>query len=115
MEELAAGVEPQGAAPGEVIVRQGEPGDRFFIIESGTVAVAVDGGAERALGPGGSFGEIALLRDVPRTATVTASTEVRLVAIERTRFLAAVTGNRSSVAAADRVVERHLRSRSSGD
>ena len=115
MEELAAGVERQQAARGEVIVRQGEPGDRFFIIESGTAAVAVDGRADRPLGPGGSFGEIALLRDVPRTATVTASTDVRLVAIERTRFLAAVTGNRSSVAAADRVVETHLGISSSGD
>jgi hypothetical protein len=108
IEELAAGIERGSAEPGEVVFRLDDEGDRFFIIDRGEVDVVAGDGPARRLGPGGSFGEIALLRDVPRTATVTAVGEISLVAIERSRFLAAVTGNRSSAATAERVVAGHL-------
>jgi CRP-like cAMP-binding protein len=68
----------------------------------------VDGRPPSRLGHGASFGEIALLRDVPRTATVTASGPVRLAYLERDRFIAAVTGHDASAAAADVVVRAHL-------
>lgn len=89
------------------IVRQGEPGDRFYIIEAGEAEVAFDDGT-KVLGPGASFGEIALLRDVPRTATVTARTDVLLRALERGDFLAAVTGDAASATAADALIARRL-------
>jgi CRP-like cAMP-binding protein len=72
------------------------------------VDIAADDRAPSRLERGGSFGEIALLRDVPRTATVTAVGPVRLAFLERDRFIAAVTGHRASAAAADDVVRGHL-------
>ena len=82
---------------GEAIVREGEVGDRFYVIESGEVEIL-----GRTFGPGESFGEIALLRDVPRTATVTAVTDVALVTLERDIFVAAVTGHGPAHATAER-------------
>jgi MFS family permease len=96
------------AAEGTVIVRQGDPGDRFYIVVEGTMAVTIDGAPRRDLQAGSFFGEIALLRDVPRTATVTARTACRLLALERQVFLQAVTGSIGSLAEADRGIERHV-------
>jgi CRP-like cAMP-binding protein len=73
-------------APGETVIEQGEVGDAFFAIRSGQVDVFVDGQAVRTQGPGSYFGEIALLLDVPRTATVTARTQVRAYRLEREGF-----------------------------
>jgi CRP-like cAMP-binding protein len=70
--------------------------------------VSVDGAPVRSQGPGGYFGEIALLRDVPRTATVTARGEVDLRALRREDFLAAVAGHPGSAAAADTVAVGRL-------
>ena len=78
------------ATQGDVVVAEGEPGQRFFVIGSGRVDVTMAGRHVRELGPGGWFGEIALLRDVPRTATVTASEDTVLWALERDSFLASV-------------------------
>jgi MFS family permease len=79
-------------AAGEVIVRAGEAGDRFYVIDTG--AAAIDLGSRTVhSGPGDFFGEIALLQDVPRTATVRAESEMRLYALERDDFLAALTGH----------------------
>jgi len=91
--------EPAGTA----IIRKGDPGDRYYVLQSGTVEVE-----GRLLAPGAGFGEIALLRDVPRTATVTARTDVVLQALERRDFLAAVTGHALSATAADAVIARRL-------
>jgi MFS family permease len=86
---------------GNVLIRQGDYGDRFYVLAEGRVVVTKDGATIRELGPGGYFGEIALLRDVPRTATITAITPLRVIAIERERFLEAVTGHPQSHANAE--------------
>jgi CRP-like cAMP-binding protein/Zn-dependent protease len=72
--------------PGDALVTQGEPGDRFYVIASGRAEVVRDGTAVGAIGKGRFFGEVALLRDVPRTATVTATTPMRLFALDRDGF-----------------------------
>ena len=103
LEHLAATAADLRAGAGDVIIRAGDPGDHFYAIEEGEVEIE-----GRRFGPGESFGEIALLRDVPRTATVTAVTDVVLRALERDEFLAAVTGHESAHASADETVAARL-------
>jgi hypothetical protein len=104
LDQLASSLIPVSATAGTEIVRKGDHGDRFYIVASGDVEV-VDHGEQ---GPGEYFGEIALLRDVPRTATVRAKTDVELFALERDEFLSAVTGHPASAEAADAVVASRL-------
>ena len=78
---------------GDVLMRQGDHGDRFYVIADGWTDVDQDGERLRACGPGDVLGEIALLRDCPRTATVTARTDVLLYALERDAFIGAVSGS----------------------
>src|SRR4051794_23417594 len=92
IEQLARGLEPVQVAAGEVVFRQGDPGDRFYVIETGHADVVGDGLLITALGPGEGFGEIALLRRVPRTATVLAVDDLELYALTSDRFLPVVTG-----------------------
>jgi cAMP-dependent protein kinase regulator len=73
-------------APGEAIVEQGEVGDAFYALRSGQVDVYQDGEHLRTLGPGSYFGEVALLLDMPRTATVVARTPVRAYRLDREGF-----------------------------
>ena len=87
---------------------QGEAGERFYLIDEGQVEIRRDGVVRHVEGEGGCFGEIALLRDVPRTATVRARCDTRLMALERERFIAAVTGHVRSSEAADAVVEARV-------
>jgi MFS family permease len=108
LEGLASRLVPVHAAAGETIVRQGEPGDRFYVISSGEVEVSLDGKPQATQGPGDHFGEIALLRDVPRTATVTARTDTDLFALDRDDFVTAVTGHAASAEAAEAVVGARL-------
>jgi MFS family permease len=108
LEHLAGRFVPVHASAGEAIVRQGERGDRFYVVAGGEIEIALDSGPPRVEGPGSYFGEIALLRDVPRTATVRARTDVELYALERDDFLAAVTGHAGSTEAADAVVGSRL-------
>jgi hypothetical protein len=110
LEHLAARLVPLRVDAGSVIVKQGDSGDRFYVVVEGEVDVEVDGARVSELGPGGYFGEIALIRDVPRTATATARTDVVLYALEREDFLAAVTGHAPSEAAAENVASARLAS-----
>ncbi|HYX75551.1 MAG TPA: cyclic nucleotide-binding domain-containing protein, partial [Gaiellaceae bacterium] len=108
IEQLASHLSHVRVTAGEPVFRQGDHGDHFYVVAEGEVMVAPVGRPAVTLGPGGSFGEVALLRDVPRTATVIASTDVELLALERNVFIAAVTGHAPSAAAADAVVATHL-------
>jgi MFS family permease len=92
---------------GDVVIRAGDPGDRFYIVADGDFDVLADG-ADRKLGVGDYFGEIALLRDVPRTATVRAVVDGQLYALERADFLAAVTSHSAARVAGEAVVEERL-------
>jgi CRP-like cAMP-binding protein len=78
--------------PGETIIEQGEEGDAFYAIRAGQVEVFQDGVSTRTMGPGSHFGEIALLMDVPRTATIVARTLVRVFRLPREGFERAVAG-----------------------
>jgi MFS family permease len=108
VETLARGASVFRVPAGAVIVREGDPSDRFYIVESGRVAVTHDGVALRQEGPGDYFGEIGLLRDVPRTATVTAVEDTVLQSVERDEFLSVVTGDSESRSAAEGTVTRRL-------
>jgi MFS family permease len=114
LEQLASRLARVRVPAGEVVFRLGDPGDRFYVIGEGEVAVTLDGRPPVTLGRGAYFGEIALLRDVPRTATVTARTEVELYALERDVFIAAVTGHAPSAEAADAVIASRLASAGAG-
>jgi MFS family permease len=112
IEALAGRAVAVAVPAGEEVFRQNDHGDRFYVIAEGEVGVAVDGDERPALGAGGWFGEIALLRDVPRTATITARTDLELLAVERDDFIAAVTGHAPSAEAAGAVVGARLAARS---
>ena len=108
VEALAARLEPRRLATGEIVFAQGDVGGEYYLIEQGRAGVEIDGQRVAELGPGDGFGEIALLRAVPRTASVTALTELALHALERDDFLAAVTGHAATRAAAETLVARRL-------
>jgi MFS family permease len=106
-EHMATALKPVSVAGGAVVIRVGEPGDRFYIVDEGELEVDAQGVRSR-VGARDYFGEIALLRDVPRTATVTAVADSKLFALERDDFLAAVTGHPGARAAGEAVVEERL-------
>jgi MFS family permease len=108
VEGLARKLTPVQVPAGTVIVQEGEESDRFFVIESGSVRVSHGDRVVREEAAGDFFGEIGLLRDVPRTATVTADTDTLLQALDRDDFLAAVTGQHDATTAADLVVSRRI-------
>ena len=108
LEHLASRLVPLRVEPWTVIVREGDPGDRFYIVAEGEIEVRQDRRLVSELKAGGYFGEIALMRDVPRTATVIARTPAVLYALDREDFLAAVTGHPQSAEAAETVVSARL-------
>jgi MFS family permease len=108
IEALAGGLTTETASAGTAVVREGEVSDRFLVIVSGRVEVTLDGEHVRFEGPGEFFGEIGLLRDVPRTATVTALDDCELAGLTREDFLGAVQGTDASMAAAYHVVTSRL-------
>ncbi len=95
-------------AAGETVISEGEPGDQFYVVESGALTASFHGEVLSQQGPGDPFGEIALLRDVPRTATVTADEDSVLLYLERDEFLAAVTGNSEVAGRADDLIARRI-------
>ena len=109
LEQLAGDLVEERVAEGTVLVRQGDIGDRFYILVDGTVEVLVDERSVATLASGDAFGEIALLRDIPRTATVVAREECRVASIDRDAFVSAVSGDRVSTAAANLIVAERTR------
>ena len=108
VEGLARASERRRLGPGEVVVTEGEPAHEFFVIVAGEVEVTHDGAVLRREGPGEVFGEIGLLRNVPRTATVTAVTDVELLVLGRKPFLETVSGTLESARAAEDLAWKRL-------
>lgn len=108
LECLVDGASTRHYEPGEPVMSEGEPGDSLHVIEEGEATVTVRGVPHPRLRPGDAFGEIALLRDVPRTATVRAATPLRTLRIQRPDFLRVVAGNRVSAQLADTLASTRL-------
>ena len=108
VERLAMKLQPLEFPAGTTVITEGDIGDRYYVLASGAAEVIIDGAIRSSLGPGEGFGEIALLRDVPRTATVMMTEPGTLFSLDRESFLDAVSSNRRSLAAADETVSRRL-------
>lgn len=108
IERILTHLERVDAPGGEILIREGEVGDRFFMIVSGEAEVTREGVPVTSLTAGDHVGEVALLRDVPRTATVTAKTPMTFQTLDRVSFLEAVTGYPQSHARAEAIVEERL-------
>jgi MFS family permease len=106
-EQIAGRLVETTAEPGEVVVWKGDVGDMFYIVADGRLTVEVDD-SETMCDAGAFFGEIALLRDVPRTATVRVVTRAELYAVHRDDFLSALSGHRPATAAASAIAEAKL-------
>jgi MFS family permease len=108
IERLSARLIPLTVPAGAWVIREGEAGDRYYIVDSGSVEVSVDDRLIRTQHAGDAFGEIALLRDVPRTASVQATTDLTLFGLERDVFLAVLAGHPMSRSAAESAAAERL-------
>ena len=108
MEQLSGRLRRIEVAPGDVVVTEGEAGDLFYVIESGHLDARSNGSLLSSMGPRDTFGEIALLRDVPRTASVVATAPSVLYVMEREDFLAAMTGDHEVRSRAELVATRRM-------
>jgi CRP-like cAMP-binding protein len=111
IEQLGAGLEHAEFAPRQPVFEQGERGEGFYVVESGRAEVVRDGRVVATLGRGDCFGEIALLRDLPRTATIRASADasMRVSVLQRNTYLTAVSGYPASSAAGEEIVTARLK------
>ena len=107
-ERVASKLDRHVIRAGEIVISAGDPGDRFYLVGDGELEIDA-GGTVATARRGDYFGEIALLRDVPRTATVTATTETELFGLSRDDFLSTVTGHAVARAAGEDVVVSRLR------
>jgi MFS family permease len=107
-EQVAASLLPISVPAGEVVIRAGEAGDRFYIVADGELDIDANGRHTTAY-EADYFGEIALLRDVPRTATVKAAVDSKLYVLRRADFLSAVTGHSTARAAGEAIAETRLK------
>jgi MFS family permease len=106
-EHLARRLVPFTVPAATRIFDQGDPGDRFYIVARGSVEILIDGSPVTEIMPGGFFGEIALLREVPRQAGAIAREDTELLALEGEDFVAAVTGYSTSQEAAQSVMRSY--------
>jgi Cyclic nucleotide-binding domain len=109
LEAIARSLTSITLRPGDVLIREGEVGDRYYVVADGRLTVTQAMVTLREVGRGAGLGEIALLRDIPRTATVTADTDCRLFMLSRDVFVSAVTGHAPSRRMAESVVAERLR------
>lgn len=108
IEQIAADLERVSFPAGSDVIIQGDPGECYFLIEDGRVEIIHDGSPIATLGPGDGFGEIALLREVPRTATVRATTALEVFRLQRPAFIEAIGGSLRSGHAAEALVGARL-------
>jgi hypothetical protein len=110
IQQLGGGLEHAAIAPSATVFRQGDPGEAFYIVESGRAEVVLEGRVVATLARGDCFGEIALLHDRPRTATVRAAAdgELRAGVLRRGPFLTAVTGYPAAASAGEALVASRL-------
>jgi hypothetical protein len=108
LEGLAVALTPAALPAGTVLMRQGEPGDAYYAIAAGELDVQQDGHLLRRCGRGDGVGEIALLRAIPRTATVVAHTAATVYKLDREPFLTAVLGNAPTQRHADHIADARL-------
>ena len=108
IEHLAGSLEPASFEAGEWLMRKGEPGDRYLLIDRGEAEVSRFGEVIARLGPGDGAGEIALINDIPRTASVRAVTPLEAFALGHDDFVEAVSGHAVSQATARDLVDEHL-------
>jgi CRP-like cAMP-binding protein len=108
LEGLARGLVELQAPAGTAVIREGEPGDRFYVVADGELEVSAQGRELRTIGRGDGFGEIALLENVPRTATVTARTDSSLYALDKPSFLVSVSSHPRAAGEAERLVRERL-------
>jgi hypothetical protein len=110
IEQLGAGLEHAEFMPRQTVFEQGDRGESFYIVESGRAEVVLDGRVVDTLESGNCFGEIALLRDQPRSATVRACADggMRVSVLQRSKYLTAVTGYPASSVAGEAVVTARL-------
>jgi CRP-like cAMP-binding protein len=114
VEQLSDQLVPVTFNPGDALIHEGDAGDRYYMIERGRVEVSQGGMPMREQGPGDSFGEIALLRDVPRTASVRALEPVETLTLSRDDFLGTLCGQTASRRIADAIVMERVLTRPSG-
>jgi CRP-like cAMP-binding protein len=106
-ERLASKLVRRPVRAGEVVIRAGDAGDRFYIVGEGELDIDA-GDRHTTAHRADYFGEIALLRDVPRTATVVATADSELLGLQRDDFLAAVTGHAAAHIAGEEVAAARL-------
>jgi hypothetical protein len=108
LERIARGLTPMAVGAGEAFIREGERGERAYLVADGTLDVSVEGPTLAELGRGDLVGEIALLRGGTRTATVVARGDARLYELDRDAFLDAVGAHRPTAGALDSLIDRRL-------
>jgi MFS family permease len=108
LEPLARELTPVDVRARNAVIREGDPGDLFYVIASGELEVWSGGERLRVLGRGDGFGELALLLDVPRTADVVATTDAHLYTLGKGAFVTTVTGHPSSAAEAARLIRERV-------
>jgi hypothetical protein len=109
LEGIARQLVPVTAQAGEVVIREGDPGDRYYLIADGTLAVSREGRHLATIGRGQGFGEIALLRNSPRTSSVVANDEVMLYALDKDPFVLLLTGHPAAHDKAQATASGHLK------
>ena len=114
IEQLSDQLVPTSFVPGDALIQEGDAGDRYYLIQRGRVLVTQGGQPVREQGPGDSFGEIALLRDVPRTASVRALEPVETLTLSRDDFLDTMCGQTASRRIADAIVMERVLTRPAG-
>ena len=108
LEGVAKELEPERVPAGKVVITEGERGERYYAVADGRLVVTRAGNQVGTVGRGDGFGEIALVRDVPRQATVTAVTDCLLFSLDKAHFVTTLSGHASAASAVSAVVDRHL-------